>query len=44
MDELKKIFTPAKRFVAWVSKLSNCPRCGAPLTAAGNCSQLCGGI
>ncbi|AWY07390.1 hypothetical protein SEA_UNTPL_73 [Streptomyces phage UNTPL] len=21
----------------------NCPRCGAPLTLAGNCSQLCGG-
>lgn len=21
----------------------NCPRCGAPLTPSGNCSQLCGG-
>ena len=21
----------------------NCPRCGAPLTLAGNCSQRCGG-
>lgn len=21
----------------------NCPRCGGPLTAAGNCANLCGG-
>lgn len=22
----------------------NCPRCGGPLTAAGNCANLCGGV
>lgn len=39
-----KIFETARQFVNRAAKLSNCPRCGAPLTAAGNCSQLCGGI
>jgi len=29
------------RLVTWGT--GNCPRCGAPLTAGGNCSQLCGG-
>lgn len=39
-----KIFEKAKHAVQRLARCSNCPRCGAPLTAAGNCSQLCGGI
>lgn len=41
---MSKIFETAKQAINRMSKLFNCPRCGAPLTAAGNCSQLCGGI
>lgn len=37
------VFESAKRFVNRAAKTFNCPRCGAPLTEAGNCSQLCGG-
>jgi transcription elongation factor Elf1 len=38
------IFESAKRAVNRLAKTFTCPRCGAPLTAAGHCSQTCGGI
>jgi transcription elongation factor Elf1 len=40
---MSTIFETAKRAVNRLAKTFNCPKCGAPLTAAGNCSQLCGG-
>lgn len=43
MNDGKVFWRYWTRFLAGVSKLANCPRCGAPLTQAGNCSQLCGG-
>jgi transcription elongation factor Elf1 len=41
---MKHLYLTAKQYVNRAAKTFNCPRCGAPLTAAGNCSQLCGGI
>lgn len=38
-----KLFESAKRFVNRAAKTFTCPRCGGPLTSAGNCANLCGG-
>jgi hypothetical protein len=38
------LYESAKRYVNRMAKTSGCPRCGAPLTEGGNCSQSCGGI
>lgn len=37
----EKIRKAARRIA--VLGAGNCPRCGAPLTAAGNCPSQCGG-
>lgn len=37
------MFEKAKAFVNRMAKTFTCPRCGGPLTAGGNCANLCGG-